>query len=178
MEPFDKFASSKKSSDKMEWSPELLLAFKTAKSQLQKINKTYLPHPDDQLILKPDAAQIKTSIGWVLYALRGGPENETLLPVMYCSARLPQYMSRWYPCELEAVGSVLAIDQAAHWTNESKHACCESGYTYEKGQTLEKPRTPILAGLREQKKHLVRPQFCQERPTHCSRRSQYIKNIM
>ena len=70
MEPFDKFASTQKSFEKMEWSPELRLAFKNAQSQLHNVNKTYMPAPDDQLILRPDAAKVNNCIGWVLYAIR------------------------------------------------------------------------------------------------------------
>ena len=121
MEPFDKFSGSRKPSDKLEWTPELTLAFKNAITHLEQANKTFLPHPSDHLILKPDTAKTKTCTGWVLYALRRADDKERLLPVMYCSARLPEYMSKWYPCELEAVGSVLAIDQVAHWINESIH---------------------------------------------------------
>ena len=74
-------------------------------SQLPLINKTYLPRPSDQLILKPDAAKIKTCVGWVLYAIRQTSEAPVLLPVLYCTARLPEYMGKWYPCEIEAVGA-------------------------------------------------------------------------
>ena len=119
MTPFDKYAGSRKSSDALTWTPDLLLAFKEAKAQLQEINKTYLPKPADQLILKPDSARVNTCTGWVLYAKREDNDTDQLLPVMFCSARLPDYMSKWYPCEIEAVGVVLAIDQAAHWINES-----------------------------------------------------------
>ena len=119
MEPFDKFAGSRKSSDSLEWTPDLLLAFKEAKSHLDEINETYLPKPSDQLILKPDAAKLKNCTGWVLYAITNPGPNQSLLPVMFCSARLPDYMGKWYPCELEAVGAVLAIDQCAHWINEA-----------------------------------------------------------
>ena len=69
MHPFDKFASSKKSSDPLEWTTNLLMAFKEAKAQLHEINRTYLPHPTEQLILKPDAAKVNICIGWVLYAV-------------------------------------------------------------------------------------------------------------
>ena len=119
MEPFDKFVASKKSSDKFEWSPELKIAFKNATAHLKEINKTFLPRPSDQLILKPDTAKVNACTGWVLYALRKEGQTQTLLPVQYCTARLPDYMKKWYPCELEAVGAVLAIDQSAHWINES-----------------------------------------------------------
>ena len=121
MDPFDKIVGSKKSGDTLEWTPELIIAFKNAKSQLEKINKTYLPSPEDRLILKPDAAKINTCTGWVLYAVQCSQGKEKLLPVLYCSAKLPEYMGKWYPCEIEAVASVLAIDQSAHWINESIH---------------------------------------------------------
>ena len=117
MEPFDKFSSSRKPADTVEWTQELSLAFKNAMAHLDEINKTFLPKPTDRLILKPDAAKTNTCIGWVLYALRHVNGKDQLLPVMYCSARLPEYMSRWYPCEIEAVGAVLDIDQVAHWIN-------------------------------------------------------------
>ena len=41
------------------------------------------------------------------------------MPVQYCSAKLPSYMSKWYPCEAEAAGVVVAIEQCRHWINES-----------------------------------------------------------
>ena len=121
MQPFDRFAATKKSSDTLVWTDELLQAFRNAKAHLTEVNKTYLPRPSDQLILKPDAAKLNICTGWVLYALRNPGDDQQLLPVMYCSAKLPDYMGKWYPCELEAIGAVLAIDQAAHWINESKH---------------------------------------------------------
>ena len=95
MAPFDKYASSRKSSDPLTWPPDLLLAFKEAKAQLQEINKTYLPKPTDQLILKPDSAKVDTCSGWVLYAQREANNTKQLLPVMFCSARLPEYMGKW-----------------------------------------------------------------------------------
>jgi hypothetical protein len=81
-------------------------------------NRTFLPHPEDKLILKPDTAKVKTCTGWALYARCKGEGEWT---VQYCSAKLPDYMSAWYPCELECVGAVLSIEQVAHWINESKY---------------------------------------------------------
>ena len=68
MEPFDKVTAAKKPAEKINWSPELRLAFKAASAHLDKINETFLPRPTDQLILKPDSARVKTCTGWVLYA--------------------------------------------------------------------------------------------------------------
>jgi len=54
-------------------------------------------------------------VGWVLYVLR----QDKLFPVVFCSAKLKEYMSKWYPCEKEAVGVVLALDQCSHWIAEA-----------------------------------------------------------
>ena len=121
MAPFDKACGGKPSRDKFDWTPEMRAAFNSASSHLSNINKTFLPNPNDKLILKPDTAKINTCTGWALYAARETSDGVKLLPVQYCSAKLPTYMSKWYPCELEAVGAVLSIEQVAHWINESNH---------------------------------------------------------
>ena len=85
-------------------------------SHLQKINKTYLPTPNEQLLLLPDTMSVNPCTGWVLYTQRDGK----MLPVTYCSAKLKSYMTNWFPCEKEAVGVVLAIEHCSHWISESR----------------------------------------------------------
>ena len=97
-------------------SSPLALSFNLVMSHLEKINKTYLPNPEEQLILSPDTMPVPPCSGWVLYTSR----DNKLLPVTFCSAKLKEYMLRWFPCEKEAVGIVLAINQCSHWINESK----------------------------------------------------------
>jgi len=115
MAPFDAATSGKNSNEKFQWSPHLTAAFNGAMKHLSKINKTYLPRPNEQLILLPDAMSTTPCIGWVLYVLR----DNRLLPVIYCTAKLKDYMTKWYPCEKEAIGAVISIDQSSHWINES-----------------------------------------------------------
>ena len=121
MSPFDSAAAGRDSKESFNWTPELRAAFNAAISHLSNVNRTYLPNPDDHLVLRPDTAEVPTCTGWALYAsIKEGGQTK-LLPVQYCSAKLPAYMSRWFPCELEGIGAVLAIDQSSHWINESKH---------------------------------------------------------
>ena len=101
--------------------PVLRAAFNSAASHLTNNNKTYLPHPEDKLILKPDTAKTKICTGWALYAAKEKDDSTVLLPVQYCSAKLNDYMKDWYPCELECVGAVLSIDQVSHWINEARN---------------------------------------------------------
>jgi hypothetical protein len=120
MNPLDKATAGKNSRDSMVWTPELRAAFNSAASHLANINKTYLPHPEDKLILKPDIAKTKICTGWALYAAKEKEGSTVLIPVQYCSAKLNDYMANWYPCELECVGAVLSIEQVSHWINESR----------------------------------------------------------
>ena len=115
MAPFDQATAAKESRANFEWTPQLTAAFNAATKHLDKINETYIPHPDDQLVLKPDTAKVPLCTGWTLYAIVDSKE----VPVQYCSAKLPNHMANWFPCELEAVGAVLAIDQCSPWINES-----------------------------------------------------------
>ena len=82
MSPFD--AATAGRHEKFLWTPALTSAFNTAMNHLDKVNRTYLPKPDEQLILLPDAMSTSPCVGWVLYVLR----NEKLLPVTYCTAKL------------------------------------------------------------------------------------------
>ena len=116
MSPFDSATGGKNSREKFVWTPALTSAFNTAMSHLSQINKTFLPAPSEQLVLLPDTMSVPPCTGWVLYTTR----NHKLLPVVYSSAKLKEYMTKWFPCEQEAVGVVLAIDQCAHWIGESR----------------------------------------------------------
>ena len=115
MSPFDVATAGRNSNDRFDWTPTLTSAFNQAMQHLGKINKTYLPQPNEQLILLPDAMSTTPCVGWVLYVRR----DSKLLPVNYCSAKLKDYMSKWYPCEKEAMGVVLSLDQCSHWIAES-----------------------------------------------------------
>ena len=114
--PFDSATGGKNPSEKFNWTPTLIAAFNTAMGHLKQINETFLPRPSEQLLLLPDAMSTSPCVGWVLYVIR---QNKTL-PVMYCTAKLKDYMIKWFPCEKEAIGAVLAINQCAHWIGESE----------------------------------------------------------
>ena len=120
MAPFDAACGGKPSASQFDWtSPGILEAFNAATNQLEKINETFLPHPNEQLYLMPDTAKVNLCTGWVLYTKRTSEGGEKLLPVQFASAKLPKYMATWCPCELEGAGAVVAIDQVRHWINES-----------------------------------------------------------
>ena len=70
LSPFDAATAGKDSRERFQWTPALTAAFNTAMSHLEKINETFLPKPNEQLILLPDAMSNSPSVGWVLYVNR------------------------------------------------------------------------------------------------------------
>ena len=116
MSPFDSATGGRSSGETFSWSPQLTSAFNSAMAHLQKINKTYLPAPSEQLLLLPDTMSVPPCTGWVLYTQRNGKT----LPVTFCSTKLKEYMLQWFPCEKEGVGTVLAIERVKHWISESE----------------------------------------------------------
>ena len=120
MSPFDTACGGKDSSSQFDWTrPGLVEAFNAATNQLDKVHHTVLPAPSEQLYLMPDTSKSNLCSGWVLYTKRVSQDGDKLLPVQYASAKLPKYMANWCPCEMEGVGTVMAIDQVRHWINES-----------------------------------------------------------
>ena len=135
MEPFDHACKSQLSSSTFDWTrPGLVAAFNAATAHLDQVTATYLPKPEEQLILFPDTSTDNLCAGWALYTRRATEEKQlpinsptppgegfSWLPVQYMSGKLAAYMDTWSPCEQEGVGSVMAIDQGRHWINESRH---------------------------------------------------------
>jgi hypothetical protein len=121
MAPFDAACGGKASSSQFDWTmPGVVAAFNEATLHLKEVKETYLPHPEEQLVLQPDTSSSNLCSGWVLYTQRTEGKETVWLPVQYASAKLSKYMNVWTPCEQEAVGAVLAIDQVRHWINESR----------------------------------------------------------
>ena len=85
MAPFDSATAGKSTTEIFDWQqPGILAAFNAAINQLQKINETVLPHPNEKLVLMPDTSSDNLCTGWVLYTQRNGK----LLPVQYGSGKL------------------------------------------------------------------------------------------
>ena len=149
MSPFDSATGGRSSGETFSWSPQLTSAFNSAMAHLQKINKTYLPAPSEQLLLLPDTMSVPPCTGWVLYTQRNGK----MLPVTFCSTKLKDYMLQWFPCEKEGVGTVLAIESCKHWISESElttlvgpdsSAVVEAANLMKKGKHSSNPRLQSL----------------------------------
>ena len=154
MAPFDKATAGKLSAGRFDWEADgHVAAFNRAQNQLEKINTTYLPRPEEKLYLLPDTASEDICTGWVLYTERETSSGLKRLPVQFCTAKLSGYMANWHPCEQEGIGAVLAIDQCRHWINESHQptsVLCDNKPVVEAAQLLKLGRhskSPRLQSL-------------------------------
>ena len=75
--PIEEAVAGRNSNNPLEWTHSLSQRFKEAKSHIKHTHTIYLPHPDDQLVIKTDAASLVPIIGHTIYAVK---DNE-LVPV-------------------------------------------------------------------------------------------------
>ena len=75
--PLEESVAGKESKDPYIWTHSLTQRFKEAQSHINNAHTLYLPHPRDQLVIKPDAAANSPGIGHTLYAIK----DDKLVPV-------------------------------------------------------------------------------------------------
>ena len=120
--PFETAVAGKESNEQFEWTHTLDQAFREAKNAIGSMKTLYLPSPNDQLLLVPDAAKggkngmNSAGIGHVLYAVK----NDVKLPVRLHSAKLKDACKKWSPCELEALSCAVAIEKEFDLIRESR----------------------------------------------------------
>ena len=75
----------------------------SAQEALSKASSINLPRPEDQLIITHDGSTV--GIGSILFLNR----KNTLKIGAFFSAKLKDHLSRWYPCEIEALSIASSI---------------------------------------------------------------------
>ena len=75
--PLEDTVQGMQSGDKYQWNHAALQRFREAKSHIKTNHTLYLPHPSDQLVIKPDGASNQPGIGHTLFAVK----DKTLVPV-------------------------------------------------------------------------------------------------
>ena len=88
LKDLEEFASNRKSSEKLVWTPELQKTFEDSKHQILNLDKLYLPKPDDQLVMTSDWSE--KGISSTLWAII---ENDPKV-VSRFSARLESSMEK------------------------------------------------------------------------------------
>ena len=109
--------AGKESKDKITWTESLTSKFKAAQTALKNPKTITLPKPDDQLYLISDASNSPAAVGSTLYIERKGRFHIG----GFFSAKVGKHQLLWLPCELEALGITLSINNFSHQIRESKH---------------------------------------------------------
>ena len=109
--------AGKESKDKIEWTESLTTSFKSAQAALKCPKTITLPNPNDELFLVSDASNSPAAVGSTLYIKRNGKFHIG----GFFSAKVGKHQLLWLPCELEALGITLSINNFSHQIRESKH---------------------------------------------------------
>ena len=120
LDPLDRVAARRQSSDKIIWSDTTLSAFSQAQSNLKDPKTIILPNSSDQLWIVTDGAVKSHGIGATLYATRKGKPRLA----GFFSAKLRGRQHTWLPCEIEALSIAMAIKHFSPYTIQSKHTTC------------------------------------------------------
>ena len=123
---------------KIAWSDDQLHVFRAAQAKLKDAKSIVLPKPTDVLQIVTDAAVLPQAVGAVMYAIRNGKP----LLAGYYNSKLPEYKTRWLPCELEGVAIGAALTHFGPYLRESLHkpvvltdskACCDAIQKFKQG---------------------------------------------
>lgn len=95
---------AKKSSEKLDWTPEQRAAFANSKKEIENLDKLFLPAPGDQLILKWDYSQ--QGISATLWGLNDNSNHQV---VARLSAELKPTQKNLLPCEVEGLAAYIGL---------------------------------------------------------------------
>ena len=137
--PLEAAVKGKKGNEKITWTDELHSAFLKAKEALRSAKTITIPVPSDVLWIVTDAAIRPFAVGATLYVVRDG---KPLLGGFF-NCKLPEYQSRWLPCEVEALGIAASLnhyapliiqsDERPHVLTDSK-ACVQAVARLRRGE--------------------------------------------
>ena len=117
LDPLDQATAGKESREKIAWSDELLLTFKTAQHALENHRTITIPQPQDALWIVTDSSIKNRGIAATLYVHCSGQ----LLLAGFFSAKLCPHQVTWLPCEIEALGIGAAIKHFAPYIIQSPY---------------------------------------------------------
>lgn len=115
--PLEAACRGKEGKEKVVWTEDLHVAFKRSQEALLDAKTITVPRPSDILWIVTDAAVRPSAIGATLYAVR---DSKPLLAGFF-NSKLPEFQSRWLPCELEGLAVAAALNHYAPYIIQSHH---------------------------------------------------------
>ncbi len=117
LDPLDKAVAGKLSSDKLDWSDDLISAFRHSQEALQSCKKITMPRPSDCLWIVTDGAVSSRGIAATLYARR----DDKLHLAGFFNMKLKKHQVTWMPCEIEGLCIGAAVKHFAPYITQSRH---------------------------------------------------------
>ena len=117
LDPLDKVAAGRLSGDKIDWSDDLISAFRHSQEALQYCKKITMPRPSDCLWIVTDGSVSNRGIAATLYALRDGK----LCLAGFFNMKLKKHQVTWLPCEIEGLCIGAAVKHFAPYITHSRH---------------------------------------------------------
>jgi hypothetical protein len=95
----EELVASKKSSEKLTWTEQLMRKFEESKLKIKELDKLYLPRPDDQLVLTSDWSEQGISATlWAMFVEKEGEESKPKVVARF-SAKLPKSLENLLTAE-------------------------------------------------------------------------------
>ena len=117
LDPLDEATAGKESLERLVWSDELLMSFKSAQHALENHKTITIPQPRDALWIVTDGSVKNRGIAATLYTHR----NSKLLLAGFFSAKLRKHQVTWLPCEIEALAIASSIKHFAPYIIQSSY---------------------------------------------------------
>ena len=117
--PLDASTAGKQSSDKVDWTEELKIAFLAAQKALSTSKTIHLPRSEDALWIVCDGSVSRHGIG----ATQSYVTRDTKPRLAgYFSAKLQARQVTWLPCEIEVLAIASATKHYAPYIIQSRHS--------------------------------------------------------
>lgn len=117
LDPLDQATAGKESKERLLWSDELLLAFKTAQRALDNHKTITIPQPCNALWIMTDGSVKNRGIAATLYTHRDGK----LVSAGFFSTKLRKHQVSWLPCGIEALAIASSIRHFVSYIIQSLH---------------------------------------------------------
>ena len=119
LHPLDLLAAGRASNEKLTWTEDNIKIFEAAKASTNDIRGVHIPRPDDTLTTYSDYSEEHHAIGGRLEISRVIDGKTVKLHGGYISQILDKLKSKWLPCEGEALGIRLVLENFSHFIREN-----------------------------------------------------------
>ena len=121
LEPLEDVVGGRASAERIVWTEVLMKNFELAKKSLNNIQTIHVPKPGDILHTYSDFSQSSKAVGGRLEIHRTRPDGSVMKLLWgHYSCRVNKHQGNWWPCEGEALGARLIIENFAPYLRESR----------------------------------------------------------